>query len=382
MKVQLYNSSARGTGQFVRSIKLARLIAEAVDGSVVEILAGNCIVPKELPPRTKIVALPQIHKSLRGEYVTDGESVESAFRRRSTAISEAVWKFDPDYFFVDSRPLGLRDELRDVLGQLSGTKCRSILLLRDIVDDSQIVRNQWREAKWYQAVQALYQQVLVLGERDLYDAVAEYEFSNFDHKVHHIGYLDGGWSSQDTLEPKLSSTARKNILVTVGGGFDGDSVIQVVWKHIQQNNDQFAHLDYTIVLGMNSSLSEHALRSVLPNVAKKVTVYKHVSDMTSLFVKSDVIVSMGGYNTLTELVYLKKKVIVVPRAHAGREQAIRAQLFAKACDGIWAAYPLAFTTAALASLLEQALLAPSPTASFPFNARLNFLSFVRRQELT
>ena len=105
MRVQLYNSSARGTGQFVRSIKLARLIAEAVDGSVVEILAGNCIVPKELPPRTKIVALPQIHKSLRGEYVTDGESVESTFRRRSTAISEAVCKFDPDYFLWIRDPL-------------------------------------------------------------------------------------------------------------------------------------------------------------------------------------------------------------------------------------------------------------------------------------
>ena len=180
MRVLLYNSSARGTGQFIRSIKVAQVITESFDHSVVEILAGNCIVPRALPPRTTVVALPQISKSIDGEYVSSGASVDSAFKKRSAAISEAIKRFGPDYFFVDSRPLGLRDELRDVLLQLQETKCRSILLLRDIVDDSQIVKNQWDQAGWYQAVRALYQNVLILGEKDLYDAVHEYDFKDFE----------------------------------------------------------------------------------------------------------------------------------------------------------------------------------------------------------
>ncbi len=39
---------------------------------------------------------------------------------------------------------------------------------------------------------------------------------------------------------------------------------------------------------------------------------------------ADLIVSMGGYNTLNEIIWLRKPAIVTPRVHPRREQLIRA----------------------------------------------------------
>ncbi|OLE20918.1 MAG: hypothetical protein AUI36_34625 [Cyanobacteria bacterium 13_1_40CM_2_61_4] len=54
----------------------------------------------------------------------------------------------------------------------------------------------------------------------------------------------------------------------------------------------------------------------------------HVDDSLSQIAAADLVVCMAGYNTLSEVLFLKKKALVVPRSGPSAEQRMRAGLFA------------------------------------------------------
>ena len=56
----------------------------------------------------------------------------------------------------------------------------------------------------------------------------------------------------------------------------------------------------------------------------QVIFREFAGDMMSLMASADAVVSMGGYNTVCEILSLRKRAIVVPRVHPTEEQLIRA----------------------------------------------------------
>jgi predicted glycosyltransferase len=59
-----------------------------------------------------------------------------------------------------------------------------------------------------------------------------------------------------------------------------------------------------------------------------VRLVSHVDDSLSQMAAADLVVCMAGYNTLSEVLFLKKKALVVPRSGPSAEQKMRAELFA------------------------------------------------------
>ncbi len=59
-----------------------------------------------------------------------------------------------------------------------------------------------------------------------------------------------------------------------------------------------------------------------------VEITPHVEDSLSHIAAADLVVCMAGYNTLSEVLHLRKKALVVPRAGPSAEQTMRAGLFA------------------------------------------------------
>jgi predicted glycosyltransferase len=68
----------------------------------------------------------------------------------------------------------------------------------------------------------------------------------------------------------------------------------------------------------------HQSAAALP----QVSVQDFSDDMMSLMAAADVVVAMGGYNTVCELLTLRKRAVLVPRVLPGQEQAIRAERMA------------------------------------------------------
>jgi len=59
----------------------------------------------------------------------------------------------------------------------------------------------------------------------------------------------------------------------------------------------------------------------------KVRVLTHVEDSLSYLNAADLVVTMAGYNTLCQVLQLKRRALVVPRSGPSAEQQMRARLF-------------------------------------------------------
>jgi predicted glycosyltransferase len=82
-----------------------------------------------------------------------------------------------------------------------------------------------------------------------------------------------------------------------------------------------------MVAGPQSSpANQRALRSAAE--AAGVEFHASVLDLSGWLFDVDALVSMGGYNTLSEAISLGTPTLCVPRAHPRREQLIRARAFA------------------------------------------------------
>ena len=124
-------------------------------------------------------------------------------------------------------------------------------------------------------------------------------------------------------KPHLEKITDDYILITAGGGGDGEEIIDWVLK-AYESDPQLPHPGL-FVLGpfMNGELAQSdflARASRLDNV-EAITFDSHIE---TLMDDALGIVCMGGYNTFCEILSFDKRAIVVPRTEPRMEQYIRA----------------------------------------------------------
>lgn len=389
MRIALYNSASRGTGQYVRSLKIANLITSHDPRSTCTILAGNGIVDRVLPYNTNVVQLPQIWKSTKGilelrssapsQKQASPDSVVEALAERRRIIRDVIDSIMPDVFIVDSRPTGLSDEVVAPL-QLAGSfGTRRLLIYRDIVDSPSLTVQRWREEMTYQVMEELYDGIGFLGEDYIFDAVDNYGLDTIRHKVRHLGFLGAINPASSSLDTP-TATNKINVLVTVGGGYDGKAIIEAMVDLITSKCATYDNFVVTIALGARSPLVPEDLRCRLDRARADVKVLRHIVDLSAEICLADVVVSMCGYNSLFELVEAGKKVIAVPRSHSGCEQIIRAGLIRGIYDGIWIVPQDEICASRLAEALDVALAAPSPKKNVPMNGAANLEWYLLRND--
>ena len=275
-------------------------------------------------------------------------------------------------FIVDSRAAGLSGELVVPLKRLSSLGTRRILLYRDIVDSPELTVERWQNEGVYQIIDNLYESIVFLGEQRMFDAVGNYRLLAVKDKVFHVGLLGASLSRAADCSRSVVGD-RPNLLVTVGGGYDGDVIINAVCSLLVDSSLPHDCLNVTIVLGAHSPLKVNAVlhRLEAANICAKVI--GHIPDLTPEIDKADVIISMCGYNSIFEIIQARKKVIVVPRSHSGYEQLIRANILRAVYDGLWIIPQNEVSTVRLARGLADALSAPSPRKLLPMNGASNIL---------
>lgn len=379
VKVLAYNSAARGTGQFVRGLKIANTITAAFDDGRCTLLVGSNFLPRRCPARTTIVRLPEITKTLDGQPECSTLDVDLAFEIRQTTIQRVVEQFRPDVFLVDSRPLGLSGELRHTLEAIKARRdCENVLILRDIVDEPALVTERWRRESVYEAIDALYDKVVILGEEAIYNAAEQYGLTRFGDKVRYLGYLgDGSGEVVSRAQRRYGVDTRKSVLVTVGGGYDGDRLIRPVCRYLESLADTPSDIAFKIVLGRNSPLHRTALIDDYPRITRDAEIFDYVENLDALMAEAELVITMCGYNTLTESLAHRKKVIAVPRSHSGREQIIRAEAVASVYDGIWVLPEHRLTTEAIDRALREGLAAPPPRVQIDMSGNTRLVELLK-----
>ncbi len=120
----------------------------------------------------------------------------------------------------------------------------------------------------------------------------------------------------------------KLVLLTTGGGEDGYRLIDA-FTAAQNEAEWPAGVKSLIVTGPELDGAKRQKLARWAEDRSGVRVIEFTDDMMSYLDAADVVVSMGGYNTVCEILTLRKRAIVVPRVVPVEEQGIRAERMAR-----------------------------------------------------
>jgi len=206
-----------------------------------------------------------------------------------------------------------------------------VLLLRDILDGAESTQRVWRKNGYFEAISAYYHQVLVVGSPEVFDLRREYAFPPFAAaKVQFCGYIarQRGRQPREAVRTQLDVAAGAPlVLVTPGGGEDGFQLIHTTLQALAglpPADCPRTHIVCGPELDDGRRAQVHQAAARLP----RVSVQDFSDDMMSLMAAADVVLAMGGYNTVCELLTLHKRALLVPRIKPGVEQLIRAERMA------------------------------------------------------
>lgn len=324
-RVLIYSHDSFGLGHLRRCREIAHALVASDDELSVLILSGSPIIGSfDFRARVDFVRIPGVIKLKDGNYTSLKLplDIEQTVALRASIIKNTADAFDPDLFLVDKEPLGLRGEVEPTLRLLHerGTPC--ILGLRDVMDEAELLAQEWERKHAIPALTEFYDDIWIYGLPQICDPLQGIDLpASLRKRLTYTGYLRRDVSA-NVAPLMLEKIKDPFLLVTIGGGGDGEELID--WVLRAYESDSTMPYPVLLVLGpfMGSELQSDFLRRAnrLDNV-EAITFNSHIE---SLLDRAVGMVCMGGYNTFCEVLSLDKRALMVPRTVPRREQYIRA----------------------------------------------------------
>lgn len=324
-KILIYSHDTVGLGNIRRSLLLGELLGGEYPHAAILLLTGSPMIHAfRIPERMDYVKLPCVTRVNADEYqprfLTD--CPEEIRRTRSEILERTSIGFDPDLVIVDKRAAGIDGELLPALDALRALERppRIVLGIRDILDEPDKTRRMLEANGSFDVIARYYDEVWIYGSPDVFDAVREYAFPpDVARRTRYCGYL------RRRSVRKLPHSGPPRVLVTAGGGSDGDALISTYLSGLA--NVPCGEFHSVVVLGPQlDGRTGRALRNL--GTRPDVECIEFEPDMTRRYEEADVVVSMAGFNTVCELLSGRLRAVLVPRAEPVQEQLIRARRLA------------------------------------------------------
>jgi predicted glycosyltransferase len=330
-KVVLYSHDTMGLGHMRRNVLIARALAQSPLAAITLMIAG---APEAVEvcrsAGVSCVALPPLAKDANGAYAsrTLDVTLQDLVTLRGHTIRAALEAFDPDVMIVDNVPRGALRELDDALLYLRRRgRSRCVLGLRDVLDEAHTVRREWHIARNVEAIREFFDEIWVYGDPAVYDPVRQYGFpATIANRTRHVGYLDPrarldpARDAFEELAARLDLPAGRLAVCVVGGGQDGGA-LAAAFAGAERPPDMNAvivtgpYMPEPVRTALQRTASEHS----------RLRVVEYLAEPLWLLRRADRIVTMGGYNSVCEVLSLGTPALIVPRIIPRREQAIRAE---------------------------------------------------------
>jgi len=325
-----YSHDGLGLGHTRRHLAVAAALARLAPESGILLATGaEEILRQGLPREVETLKLPGLRKEENERYAArrlciPAEEIRSL---RSDLLLTAVRSFRPGVVLVDKHPFGASGEFRAGLRELRKQGGRAVLGFRDILDEPGQVRKEWAPYRMQHRIAKYYAQVLIYGEKAVFDPVSAYGFpASLEKRTRFCGYVLAS-ESERSLEnfawpfPPRGQRTRPVVLATTGGGEDG---FQTLSDFISAA--QGAAWQGVVVAG---PMTPEADSAALESRAREASVAfrRYVPHLSALFGELDGLVCMGGYNTIVEAVAQGVPTLCVPRVRPRIEQLMRAEAF-------------------------------------------------------
>jgi predicted glycosyltransferase len=331
-RVLFYSHDSYGLGHIRRTLSLCQTVRERYEHASLLVLTGSSAI-STLPMPTGVdwVKLPCVTKVADEEYRAKFlplafDAIRSVRREIIFSTAEA---YRPSLVLVDNVPLGLKGELRRTLEALRewDPDVRVVLTLRDVLDEPSRIVARWDKDGTYSALERLYDHIVVYGSPDVFDVVREYQFpERLAERVSYAGYIRREpQGSVGLTRATLLQGAERLVLVTVGGGGDGGPLVEQYLEGLDAAGATGVGVSAHHLVVCGPEMSSEAVQVLRARHGHRpdVTIVTFCADLVTTMAAADVVVAMGGYNTICEILSLRKPAVIMPRRRPRLEQWIR-----------------------------------------------------------
>ena len=330
MNIYLLSQHSLGVGHLSRTSLLAGEIARIPGVSVIHISCGPStgIVPCQ--PDVLLVELPPLIvkglSSIELVSVDEGKTKEEVEKERVQVIETLFGRHPPDVFITEFFPFSphrLDGTVLPVLRLIKERHPRCIVVCssRDIpVCHGEALPSE-KVAYISSIFDVYYDLLLVHSDPALLKLtdIPKYRGLRLSCPVIYTGYICERRSNAPSRD-----RADGRILVTVGGGRDGQRTIDCALKVAGLQR----RYRFDIVCG--PFMEEGVVDAMSRRVAHldNVQVHWYVRNLKETIAAYDLVICSGGYNTLIETIVRRKKCISVPRRRS-YEQGKRVRVFSR-----------------------------------------------------
>ncbi|MFE4544375.1 glycosyltransferase family protein [Arthrobacter sp. NPDC056727] len=328
LRIVLYSHDSLGLGHVRRNLALAHALSNQLPyltGRDVTgiLISGTALAPGfDVPAGWDWLILPGVEKSSAG-YQPRNLTVpmQDLVSLRAGLLESVLGGFLPDLVVVDRHATGIHHELETALRRVRAAgPVRTVLGLREILDAPEAAIAEWEREGGAPLVNDLFDAIWVYGDPAVHDPVASGEIPPAMQKlVRYTGYLAAGRPAG----PGHPTMPAPYFLTTVGGGADGHALAALA--SAAELPPGVGHL---VVAGPQMPADQLAdlRRSAVPGAR----IVGRLEDMVLHLRAARAIVSMGGYNTVCEIMSTHVPALIVPRTQSRSEQRIRAASLASA----------------------------------------------------
>ena len=335
LRLALYSHDAKGLGHLRRNLALAHHLARALPGLTGRDVTGLVITglapgqEHRLPEGFDWLVLPGVKKA-EGTYLPQRLRItrEDLGLVRSALLSGVLTTFSPDLLIIDRHPYGVHQELREPLARLrqASPDARVVLGLREVLDTPETVQREWEELGEADTLRRLIDEVWVYGDASVHDLSATGEApAALEERMRYTGYLAHGRDAAETTHGSEASgalagnaeVAEAFILTTAGGGSDGINLLRAAAT--ARVPDGYRHV---VVTG--PQLDAARFHQVAQAAGPRTIVRRTWPGMSHHIQRAAAVISMAGYNTVSEILASDTPALLVPRETPRLEQFIRA----------------------------------------------------------
>ncbi len=326
-RVLIYSHDTFGLGHLRRSRAIANALVASAPGTSVVIISGSPVIGNfEFGSGVDYVRVPGVTKLPNGDYTSLNLNVDidEATALREALIRETAERFDPDLFIVDKEPTGFRGEIMPALSLLAARGTRLVLGVRDVMDDPALLVPEWERKGALAALEEFYDEIWVYGLKDIYEPLAALPLSDAAlSRLRYTGYLHREMPQESGLARYPKITRGPFILVTTGGGGDGEDLIDWVISAYEADST----LEIPALICFGPFLGRDARRQFMERVQRhpKLDAIAFDNKIEVLIRRAVGVVAMGGYNTFCEVLSFDQRALIVPRSTPRLEQTIRAR---------------------------------------------------------
>ena len=333
--ILMYSHDTYGLGHIRRTLAIAARL-KRTDTNVL-ILTGSPIAGRfHFPDQVDFVRIPGMIKKTNEEYLPLSIKIKPrhALDIRKNIITATAKTFQPDLFIVDKEPFGLKKEVLPTLHWIRRCmpQTRAILGLRDIMDDAQTVRKDWEKKGVYDILDKLYSEIWVYGLQKMYDPIKEYAIPDaISRKICFTGYIPrkvpGKAAVRKARKDVRIKKDEKLVVVTTGGGGDGYAVMD---KYLTMLETCPPRIPLKSFLITGPFMPRQQRRDIYKRSRRLGAISsRFYSRMEEIQSAADLVVTMGGYNTICEILSQGTVSLLIPRETPRKEQLIRAQVLHK-----------------------------------------------------